>query len=205
MSSEAARRALVRLMCVLEKDSDPDDAAGRLIEGFVNPERVFETDAEDLIAKAGVSRRAAEMVDFIDELTRRVLTDEYGIRPKLNTAKSAGDYMRALMRGRHVEYCYAACLDKSGRLIQVKLLQRGTIDSANIYIRDVVQVALRTGASGIVLAHNHPGRTLRPSGDDVQVTRAAREALKMADVELIEHVIVTDSGSIGIIEEGYLI
>ena len=68
-----------------------------------------------------------------------------------------------------------------------------------------MQVALRTGASGIVLAHNHPGRTLRPSGDDVQVTRAAREALKMANVELIEHVIVTDDGSIGIIEEGYLI
>jgi len=204
MSAEDAERALKELLYVLDREGDSEGDAGRLLEGMSSVKGVYEMDADDLIAKAGISRRAAEAIDLIDELARRVGTDELGEKPRLDTAQAAGEYFRALMRGRHVEYCYAACLGRDGRLIRVKLLQKGTLDSANIYVREVVQLALRCQAHSVVLAHNHPGGTLRPSGADVSVTKLAVDALKMIDVRLIEHVVVTENGSTGIIEEGYL-
>lgn len=204
MSDSAARQALKHLVAMLEKDADADETCDKLTGGLASPSGVFDMDTEDLIAKAGISRRTAEAIDLVDELTRRVLMDGFGEKPKLDSCAKAGAFMHAVLHGRHVEYCYAAYLDKNSCLIRLKLLQRGTLDSSNIYVRDVVQEAVRTGAHGVILAHNHPAGTLRPSNADVEVTRACREALAAADVSLKEHVIVTKSGWVGIIEEGYL-
>ena len=127
-----------------------------------------------------------------------------GDKPCLSNADIANEYFKALFKGRHIEYCYMACLSPRGRLTKLVHLSKGTLDSSVVYVRDIAKAAMEAGSKNVILAHNHPAGTLRPSWEDIDLTRRAEEALKILDIRLEEHYIVTSKGCVGIIREGYL-
>ena len=196
--------SLAALIDLLEKGRDAACGYDKLVNGVASERSVYEMDARDIVAKSGVKNATAEAIDLVDDLTRYCLSEAQGVHPRLDSVKAAGEYFSALMYGRHEEYFYLGCLGKRGSLISVKLMQKGTLDSAVVYVRDIVQELVRAGASGAVLAHNHPGGTLKPSWADVELTRKVKDSLSLIGIELVEHVIVTNDGSVGIIGEGYL-
>jgi DNA repair protein RadC len=84
-------------------------------------------------------------------------------------------------------------LDSGYRLLRdgVETLEEGTVDRAAVYPRRVIEAALRRGAFGIVLAHNHPNGTLTPSDKDKLLTRAIVLAAETVSVRVIDHIIVS--------------
>ncbi len=197
-------RALTDLITATDPNADAGAAAQKLLEGKKRAWDVFEMAAEDISAQAGLSPQSAQALDLVDELCRYAGVERLGDSPKLDSAKALGAYFGALLLGRRVEYCYLACMDARHHLIRCVLLGRGTLDSSPVHLRDIAQAALRCGAVYAALAHNHPGGALVPSAQDVELTRRARQALRLIDVSLTEHVIVARSGSVGIIEGGYV-
>ena len=195
--------ALTRLISAVDKNAGAEQAADALLADIACGGRVFELDAGDICARTGISRGAAEAVDLVDELTRYADTEQ-GAKIDFRKAEQAGAYFSALLRGRHAEHFYAACLDQNGHLLRCVLIGRGGFDSAPACVRDVADCAMKSGASFVVLSHNHPGGTLAPSEQDIAVTRKAAAALTAIQVKLLEHIIVTGGGTVGIIGKGYL-
>jgi DNA repair protein RadC len=68
----------------------------------------------------------------------------------------------------------------------------------------VAKVALALGADGVVLAHNHPGGTVKPSQSDMKLTRTLQEALALIDVTVRDHIIVAQGKYLSMAEEGLL-
>ncbi len=202
--NSACAAALERLIRASDRSSDAALAARKLLQGTVREWDVFEMAADDVSARTGLDMAAAMAVDLVDELSRYADIERMGKAPVLDSAEALGGYFGALLRGRHVEYCYLACMDARRRLLRCVQLGRGTLDRSEVHLRDIAQAALRTGAKTAALAHNHPGGTLAPSREDVELTRRAMDVLAVLDVKLTEHIIAARGGFVGIISGGYL-
>jgi len=82
------------------------------------------------------------------------------------------------------------CLNAAGRVTDVRILGVGTVNQAPVYPREVAKAALLTGATAVILFHNHPGGQCHPSADDLAMTRSLGEALRPLDIVLHDHLIL---------------
>ena len=82
------------------------------------------------------------------------------------------------------------CLDINKRFISIEQIFRGTIDSATIYPRDLVEKALSLGASYVILSHNHPSGIAKPSKADIDITEIIYKAFFMVNIKVLDHIII---------------
>ena len=94
-------------------------------------------------------------------------------------------------------------LDNRHRLIKFQELFFGTIDSASVYPREVVKAVLNANAATVIFAHNHPSGNAEPSTADRLITNKLVDALKLIDVEVLDHIVVGHS-SVSFAERGLL-
>jgi DNA repair protein RadC len=111
-------------------------------------------------------------------------------RPRLATSQALLDFLRVTLAGQERERLLAVFLDPAWRVITHRVLQEGGHDQVAVYPRQIVEHAVRTGAAGIVLAHNHPSGQASPSAEDIRVTHAVAHAAALLDIHLVDHVIV---------------
>ena len=78
----------------------------------------------------------------------------------------------------------------------------GTLNTAPVYPREIVAMALKMGASAIIVAHNHPSGCLAPSVADIQLTDRLRRALGLIDIDLLDHLIVAQGRYLSMASEG---
>ena len=88
------------------------------------------------------------------------------------------------------EVVYCIALDSSNRFLGFMKLEEGTSNSARVHLRKIfVFLLCETNATGLILAHNHPGGSTQPSREDIALTRKIHEHLKELDVRLLDHII----------------
>ena len=172
ISDKSRRRCLKAIGGILEfleKDKYDPDQLRRLEARFLSPSGIVEANVHEL-RKEGLAESNAQLLALIPSLTRYCLRMNYGEHPKLTTLPAAAQYLKSLYIGIPIEQFYLLCLDSSGRLIECLLLQKGTIDETPFYLGHLLQALVTAGADAIVLCHNHPGGTPRPSQADVRCT-----------------------------------
>jgi DNA repair protein RadC len=123
---------------------------------------------------------------------------------QIDSSEDSGMYFVKLLKNKTVENFVVSFLDNAKRIIKTEIMQVGTIDSATVYPREILKRALLLQASSVVLAHNHPGGRLSPSGHDIHMTHCVNESLKTLDIELCDHVIVADDNYYSFAENGIL-
>lgn len=111
-------------------------------------------------------------------------------RPLLNNWQRIVDYCRAAMGHEPKEQFRLLFLDRRNQLLGDEIQQRGTIDHAPVYPREIVQRALELGAGALILVHNHPSGDVTPSHADIQMTKAIIEACKPLGITVHDHLIV---------------
>jgi len=138
----------------------------------------------------GIGRVKALQLVTVMEVARRVVGQQTGEAPLLNRADLVAAYLAPVAAGLEVEKFWVLCLNRKNRLLKRIEVTSGTAASTLVHPREVYRAAMREGALAVVCAHNHPSGDPAPSAADVQVTRQLREAAKIVDIELIDHVIV---------------
>lgn len=96
-------------------------------------------------------------------------------------------------------------LNKAGKLLGVAHISEGGINETSADIRIIMQAAILGNASSIILAHNHPSGSLKPSAQDDLVTANLRKAAKLFNITVLDHIIVTDSGYYSYLDEGRIL
>ena len=87
----------------------------------------------------------------------------------------------------------ALFLDNQNRIITYEELFTGTINSATIHARPIIERALKLNAAGLILAHNHPSGVSDASQHDLAVTQRLQEALQLVDLKLLDHLVIGDN------------
>ena len=94
-------------------------------------------------------------------------------------------------------------LDNKNRVIEYEELFYGTIDSASVHARVIVQRALALNAAAVIVAHNHPSGEPEPSRADETLTLRLKEALALVEVRLLDHIVVGER-CISFAERGFM-
>ncbi len=89
-----------------------------------------------------------------------------------------------------VKHFMILCLDNRNRLIGEEVLSRGTVDQTPVYVREVINAALRHHAKAVILVHNHPSGETEPSRADIDMTTELNAALSLVTITLHDHLIV---------------
>lgn len=173
---------------------DTNALAHRLIGHYGSLAGVFDANPRDLSALVGVTENTALLLSLIPALARRYQQGKLAPKAVLGSTTAAGEYAQTLFTGRLNEAFYVICLDSQNKVNQATLLHEGTINEAPVYPRLIVETALRHQAASIILAHNHPGGSQRPSQADLDVTRRIRQATEAIAIPVVDHIIVAGDG-----------
>jgi len=204
LGSFADHQVLEMLLFYTIPRKDTNEMAHRLLEKFGTLESLFDASPEDLIRKGGVTPNTAVFLSMIPELARRYMIIKQGKKPILDSSSRAGEFVKSLFVGKNYEAFYVCCLNSQNQLNYAALVHEGTINEAPVYPRLIVETALRHKASSVILAHNHPGGSLRPSGADIEVTRKICDALKTISITVIDHMIAAGDSYYSFAENGLL-
>jgi DNA repair protein RadC len=184
---------------------DTNPLAHNLLQRFGSLSAVLEADPNDLASVEGVGENAAAFLSMIPQITRRYFHDRVRhFRKPLNTSEAAAGYLVPLMAGRSEEVFYVICLDSQLRVLYPALISEGTVKDALVHPRHVVESAVRHKAASVILAHNHPAGSAKPSAHDHKLTRSLVQALGGINVQVVDHVIVAGELTYSFQREGTL-
>lgn len=181
-----------------------NEIAHELIDRFGGFSDVLNADAEHLKEVPGMTRNAALFLSTLPDIFRRYAADTEKRRIKLGGRGSTREYMKKMMYGCPVEEVCAAALDAQDNLIKFEKLASGSGDNVAVPVRKIVEFAMRTKAVSLILAHNHPSGSSRPSQSDIDVTRDVCYVLGGIGVNLTDHLVFSDSGCYSFEDNGIM-
>jgi DNA repair protein RadC len=173
---------------------DTKPIAKALLAEFKSLAGVLAATPAELQAVAGVGEIAAVQIKATHAVVRHMLRGEAKARPAFSESQHVLDYCRADLAHARTEQFRLLFLDKKNQLIADETQQRGTVDRASVYPREVVKRALELGASALILVHNHPSGDPTPSRDDIDITRAVARAAATVEVAVHDHIIIGRDG-----------
>ena len=188
--------------CVPRKDTR--ELAIRLLEHFGSIVQVLDATPEELERVEGVGEGISTFISFRRQLERyyQIKQDEAPMGP-ITKPEEFGQKLRAKFIHQCNEVVYVLCLDGKCKLISCLFVGEGSVNSANISVRRIVEICLNANATSVVLAHNHPGGLSFPSGEDIETTYRIAKALSTVDIYLADHLIFADGDYLSMAQSGY--
>lgn len=126
--------------------------------------------------------------------------------PKIVTSSEAVKHFREVWSDKlqHVEETYLLLLNRANKGLGYSKISFGGISGTVVDTKIVFQTALKANASSIILCHNHPSGNLKPSEADQKITKIIKEAGRIMEIPLLDHLIITDEGFYSFADEGML-
>ncbi len=179
---------------------DTNEIAHALIERFGSLSEVFDAPFDELIETPGIKSHSATLLKLIPALSRRYMLDKnHGDEP-LSSMDKIGTYLVDKYFGINVETVYLLMLDNKYGVIDCVKVHEGSVNSAAITLRRLMELALYRRASMVVLAHNHPSGVPIPSSDDIFTTREIKRAFDIMEIKMLGHILVAGNQYINIMD-----
>jgi len=172
---------------------DTNEIAHELIRKFGSLSKVLEATPEELAEVKYVGDNVTTLFRLITEVARYYQVNCAMREMILPTIDACGRYLVPFFHGRQNETVFLLCLDAKCKVLSCEKVGEGSVNSAGIPVRKIVEMALKANATSVILAHNHPSGLAIPSGEDVQTTRRVAMALDAVEIGLVDHIIVADS------------
>lgn len=182
---------------------DTNPVAHELLKHFGSLSQVLEAPPEELMKVGGIKEHSAVLLSLINQMSRFYLVDKARQERVLPTIEDCARYLQPYFYGRKTETVFLLCLDAKCKALCCKEVGEGSVNSAEISIRKIVETALREGASSVMLAHNHPSGIAIPSPEDIQTTRRVAAALGSVEIHLVDHIVVADDDYVSMVQSGY--
>jgi DNA repair protein RadC len=149
----------------------------------------------ELRTVAGVGAAAALDLKLVHEAALRTGRETVARRPVISSWSALLAYVKTALAHEPREQFRVLFLDKKNQLIADEVMNRGTVDHAPVYPREVARRALELSASALILVHNHPSGDPTPSAADVDMTRQVIEALRPLRISVHDHLVVGRDGT----------
>ena len=193
------------LALVLGSGSRERDAlhlANRLLEQSGGLHGLTRCAAGDLRHVPGVGAARAAQILAAVELGRRTLVRAAAERPRLTTPRELASHLLPQYGAGVVEQFGIVMLDTKHRVIRIKIVSSGSLDSTVVHPREVFREATSASAAAIVLFHNHPSGDPTPSPDDLVLTTRMVNAGDIMGIDVVDHLILADQKYFSLVESG---
>lgn len=193
---------LMLSLVVPRRDVKP--LAKHLVAAFGSLRGVLDADPEDLSKVEGLGLATAASIGALRWILVRYLGERVIGAETPPDHAALHEYCRVRLGGEPVEVFRVFLLNPGLKVLAEEELERGTVDRAAVYPRQVVESAMRHRASAVVLVHNHPSGEATPSDLDKTLTRAIVFAGAPLDIRVVDHLVVTKDHVFSFLEAGLL-
>jgi DNA repair protein RadC len=180
------------------------DLARDLLDEFGNLRSLLGADIKQFCKGKGLGNAKYVQLKASVEMSRRYLSECLERGNALTSPDDTRNYLMSELSGRDYEVFACLFLDNKHRVIKFEEIFFGTIDSANVYPREVIKRALANNAAALILAHNHPSGVAEPSQADVSITKRLKDALNLIDMRILDHFVIGDGYCISMAERGLI-
>ena len=150
----------------------------------------------------GIGEAKAISVMAAMELGRRRKDSEVVKRDKITSSKDVFNIMNPLMLDLPHEEFWLLILNRANLVIKKELISRGGVSGTVVDTKIIFKTAIENYASSIIICHNHPSGNLKPSEADVKITKNIKDAGKLMEIPLLDHIIITENGFYSFADEG---
>ncbi len=184
------------------------DLARELLDRHKSLAALFAASPEALARTRGIGAAKTAQLKAAFELAKRALHERIPSGRALSSPEAVRaalqDWLRLELAGRSREVFAVAYLDAQNRLIDIEMLFEGTLTQTSVYPREVVRLALARNARSVILAHNHPSGVAEPSQADQALTETLKRALRLVDIEVLDHFVIGHGAALSFAERGLL-
>lgn len=164
--------------------------ADEILEKSDGLRQFLKLNKHDLTNIPGIKSVKAIELLAIGEMSRRMVKPSVDQRIQIGDPHSLIQWLNLEIGYKNQEHFLVIYLNNQNKIMNYKTLFKGTIDRSIVHPRDVFREAVHLNATRIILVHNHPGDTLKPSQADIEVTAVMIRSGKMIGVDVIDHLIV---------------
>ena len=193
LGSVADYEILELIICLAIPRKDVKTLAKILINKFGSLGKVLNADPSLLTQISGVGPAVISTFRLFRETIASVTKEQITNGNILSSWDKMIEYVRSTMGYNATEQLRTLFLSNKNMLLADELQDYGTISSISIYPREIVKKAIYHSASAVILVHNHPSGSTKPSKADLELTEVTVRALGTIDVKLLDHIIIGSS------------
>ena len=166
-------------------------------------EKLLEISQDELTGIKGLENTKAITVKAALELGKRATGALNKVFPIIDSVKEAVEHLSDL-KGKKKEHFVALYLNARKQLVHKEIVSIGTLTETVAHPREVFEPAIRHFAVSVILAHNHPSKNMEVSDADIKLTEKLIQSGAILDIEVIDHIVISDDGYISFKEKGLL-
>lgn len=159
---------------------------------------------KQLMLFKGIGEAKAIAIVAALELGQRRRSQDALLLPQITSSTKVFELMQPLIGDLNHEEFWVLFLNNSNKVVFKTNLSKGGLTGTVVDVRILFKLALEQQATGLILAHNHPSGKLKPSEADLSITRKIKEASKLLEITLLDHLIITEHGFYSFADEGVL-
>lgn len=159
---------------------------------------------KELMKHKGIGEAKAITIAAAMELGRRLQASEVLEQKKITSSSQLYAHIKPKLADLLHEEFHVLCLKNNMRVHKEEYISTGGMTGTVADVRLIMHRVLDGKTTGIVLCHNHPSGTLKPSQQDINLTRRLKEACQIMDIALHDHIIVTNGGYYSFADDGQL-
>ena len=159
---------------------------------------------KELMKIKGIGEAKAITIVAALEIGRRRQAMNYREKAVMTNSNDVANYLQSLLKDYRHEVFAVLFLNRANKINHFEIVSEGGITGTVADPRVILKKALEEDAVGIILCHNHPSGSLKPSGADQELTKKIKEAAKFFDIKVLDHLIVSDAGFYSFSDEGIL-
>ncbi|MBP6431991.1 MAG: DNA repair protein RadC [Ferruginibacter sp.] len=187
------------------KEKSAVDLAKEILQlGSNNLVELGKLNLKELQKVKGIGQAKAITIAAALELGKRRQAAITLDKPIIKTTKQLADYLQVILKDYTYEVFAVLFLNNANKINHFEILSKGGITATVVDPRIILKKALEEDATKIALCHNHPSGSLKPSMADKEVTLKIKEAAKFFDIEVLDHIIVSEDGYYSFAEEEML-
>lgn len=158
----------------------------------------------ELVKFKGIGEAKAISVMAALELGRRRKETEVVKRDKISISKDVYDIMKPILLDLPHEEFWLLILNRANLVIKKELISRGGVSGTVVDTKIIFKAAVENYACSIIICHNHPSGNLKPSEADIRITKNIKDAGKLMEIPLLDHLIITENGFYSFTDEGMM-
>ena len=180
------------------------DLARNSLTEFGSLRRLLGASEHDFCQIKGLGQAKFAQLQASVEISQRYMAETLDKTDALSSVEQTQAYLIGKLRDQPHEVFAMLLLDSQHRLIKYRPMFYGTIDSASVYPRVLVQQALIDNAAAVILAHNHPSGIAEPSQADKSITKRVIAAFNLMDIKVLDHFVIGDGIAVSFAQRGLL-
>lgn len=197
------------LLAIILGSGNNEDSAVELARKILasvenNWQNLSKLSIKDLMKFKGIGEAKAISVAATLEIGRRKASQETPEKTSISSARDSYNIFSQHLSDLRTEEFWAIFLNQKNQIVYKTQISKGGISGTLVDVRVLFRIALENFATSIIVAHNHPSGSLKPSLEDIQITKNIKNAGEILNVTLLDHLIIGDNSFFSFAEESLL-